>query len=106
MSTFTAYTPKGFAAWSIIEGTTNANDVFNFLNVELDHVLTDDTFLLLDNASVNKTPDEIVRLLLDKFYDHFSYSPRYKPVERGLSLVKRYSSKILLLLLLLLVATT
>ena len=56
-------------------------------------MLTDDTFLLLDNASVNKT-DQIVRLLLGKFHGHFSYSPRYspryKPVERGLSLVKRY----------------
>jgi len=91
-----AYTQYGFLAWEIFEGTVNQFDVTHFIEHHLAPYLRDDSFCIIDNAANQRT--ELVRGALRLFFNDLylyspAYTPEFKPVERGFSLVKTFIRK-------------
>lgn len=87
-----AYCTSGFLCWEIIE---DGIDHIKFGQFILQKVmpLVDDKYVLLDNASIHKTP--ATRDILDYAFDGrylFSakYSPELKPIEKGFSNIKNW----------------
>lgn len=89
-----AYSTRGFLFYQIFEGTVKGTDVASFLNAFM-HVthLCNDVFMILDNASNQKTQDvrDVAERVFRGRYMYCSpYSPELKPIERGFSNVKNY----------------
>ena len=95
-SVLAAHTEEGFIAWRIFEGMTTGNDVASFVNDEVRRVVNPESFCIIDNASVNKV-DDTLRALNKVFYYRILFSPRYqprfKPIENGFSLIRKYIRK-------------
>ena len=87
-----AYTPIGFICWTIYEGTVSGAHVVTFLE-KLSDEIDDYSFLILDNASNQKTPEvrqKAQEVFAGKYRYVCTYSPELKPIERGFSNVKRF----------------
>ena len=87
-----AYTPIGFICWTIYEGTVSGAHVVTFLE-KLSDEIDDDSFLILDNASNQKTLEvrqKAQEVFAGKYRYVSTYSPELKPIERGFSNVKRF----------------
>jgi transposase len=86
-------TENGFVAWKFDTGTCTGDDVASFITDEISRAVTQDTYVIIDNASVNKT-DEAIRALDVTLGGRYKFSPRYsprlKPIERGFSMVRKY----------------
>jgi hypothetical protein len=95
-SVIAAYTTAGFLVWEIHDVTNGGinEEVFQeFLFNRLQHVLSNDSFGLIDNATIHRTVDS--RLMLENIFDGkycFSppYSPDLKPIELGFANIKRW----------------
>jgi len=91
-STICALTPRGFLAFSVYEGGIGADQVKEFLDL-LEPRLLEHSWCILDNASVHHTDEVRIRvqqISFGRFTYCARYSPDLKPVERGISLVKKY----------------
>lgn len=92
---YAAHDYQGFSFWKIYEGNCSSPHVIDFLT-DLRGYLKDDKYLLLDNAS-NQKSRSVTECLEQLYPDHHvyvpGYSPRLKPIERGFSNVKRYIRK-------------
>jgi DDE superfamily endonuclease len=86
-------TENGFVAWKYDTGTCTGDDVASFITDEISTAVTQDTYVIIDNASVNKT-DEAIRALDVTLGGRYKFSPRYyprlKPIERAFSMVRKY----------------
>lgn len=87
-----AYTTSGFLCWEIIE---DGIDQVKFGNFILERVmpLVGNRYVLLDNASIHKTP--ATREILDyafqgRYLFSSKYSPELKPIEKGFSNIKNW----------------
>lgn len=87
-----AYSVDGFLAWSIIEDAVTAENIVNFMQQLAPLIVNGFNFLLLDNASVDRTA-EVVDALHQCSHGAYVFSPKYspdlKPFERGFANIKR-----------------
>jgi hypothetical protein len=91
-----AYTQFGFLAWEIFEGAVNQYHVTHFMEHHLAPFLREDSFCIIDNATNQRTG--MVRAALRLFFNDLylyspAYTPEFKPIERGFSLVKTFIRK-------------
>lgn len=91
-----AYSQYGFVTWEIFEGTVTQREVTHFIEHHLSPYLAGDAFCIIDNAKNQRT--EMVRACLNLYFRGLYlyspvYSPEFKPIERGFSLIKGYIRK-------------
>jgi len=91
-----AYCEDGFKAYVVYEGTVTQREVAHFIEHHLSPFLREDSFCIIDNASNQRT--EMVRACLDLYFRGLylyspAYTPEFKPIERGFSLIKAYIRK-------------
>jgi hypothetical protein len=89
-----AHCENGFICWKIYNCNVTDNEVAEFVN-SLEHcrVKTPDSFLILDNAA-NQSTERVLNCVSRIFHNKYRYcapySPEFKPIGNGFSLVKRY----------------
>ena len=95
-STIAAYTPMGFIAWSIYEGSVTALEFNHFLNVHLQNKVADNGVVLVDNARIHKTTASKTKLeevTGGRYAFVPAYSPDFKPIELGFANIKQFLRK-------------
>ena len=89
-SIISIYTQFGFLVWRIYEGTITSLEVEDFLRQDVDPLVQQGHFLILDNAANHGTL-RVRNALEDIFQGRFDFCPPYsydiKPCEKGFSMV-------------------
>ena len=86
-------TISGFLCWDIHINTVTNVEFRQFLELTLQPLLLGDNYVLLDNATTHHTPKchrDLERILRGKYFFSPPYTPEFKPIERGFSLIKRF----------------
>jgi transposase len=86
-SVIAAYTPLGFIAWRIYDGTVAHDSFERFLLDDLSPIITDSDIVILDNASVHKTSTTLGVLHDVTNGGNYAFTPPYEnrlaPIEHG-----------------------
>ena len=93
-SVIAAYSTRGFRYWKIVEGTTHAEMLQEFLSELEEFVFVEENeYCILANCKIHKTLQSLARLM-NVFNDRYKFLPRYSPhwnpIELAFSQIKRY----------------
>ena len=92
-SVVSAISPLGFLCWEIFEGPVCHEEFINFIEQRVQPLITANTFLVIDNASIHKHVDSracLQRVFNGAYYFCAPYSPHLKPTETCYAMIKSH----------------